>query len=88
MTDHLSLNLTQAEPGATPATLQATETVVGILYGFSYQLALSILQNVTAIVICHLAKSETAAVDESRQFRKEVERCIRKNWHLFKDDVT
>lgn len=84
MTD-LGLKLTHAEPGATNEQLQATEAIAGILYGFPTAHALSVLMNVTAMVICSRSKSETAALNETRQFRKEVERCIEKNWHLFKD---
>lgn len=80
----VGLSIDRSEPGATPEALKATETVVGLLYGFSNKLAQSILMNAVAMVLAHVSDSETAAVESTKQFRKEVERCIRVNYQTFK----
>lgn len=83
MNDRIRIDLSAAEPGATRETLKATEIIVEMLNGFPTYLALSALTNASAMVLCHVAKTETDAVEESKNVRKEIERCIRKNYHLF-----
>jgi len=79
------LSIFRAEAGATAESLKATETVVDLLQGFDLRLALSILTNATALVLCHVSPTETKALDESRNFRKQVDRCIETNFHNFKE---
>lgn len=82
----MSLDISRAEPGATPETLKATETVLALLQGFPVRLGLSVLTNSVAMLLCALSKSETAALDQSRHFCREVDRAIRKNFPHFKKD--
>lgn len=80
-----SLSLNRAEAGATVESLKATETVVDLLQGFELRLALSILTNATALVLCHVCPTETKALEESRAFKKQVDRCIETNFHNLKE---
>lgn len=79
------LSMDRTEPGATPEALKATEVVVELLNGFTPKLALSILSNATAILLCHIRNSETEAVEETKRMRREIERCIRANYKYFKE---
>lgn len=79
------LSMNRAEVGATPESLKATEAVVDLLQGFQLRLALSILTNATALVLCHVCPTETKALEESRAFKKQVDRCIETNFHSLKE---
>lgn len=86
MAELKGLSLDYAEPGATAEALKATEVVIGVLNGFSNKLAQSILMNAAAMVLCHVCRSETEAVEESKRLRREIERCIRMNYDRFESN--
>ena len=80
----LVLDPSYADPDATPEMFLATKTIVEVLDGFSQKTSYTALMNAVAIVICRFSDTETKAMDDSHRFRRQLDRCIGKNYATMK----
>lgn len=79
-------NRALAESGYTENMLKASEYTAEILRGMKYGEALSVMMNISAMIICESAKTESEAMNEAHHLHREVRRTIEKNWpHLKKN---
>lgn len=76
----------RADPGATETDFKVGETMLALLRGLPYRVQMSALLNCTGVTICETSNTETKALDTARNFRRELERCIRTNWPQVEKD--
>lgn len=69
-----------ADPGATTDMFKATETIAELVKGFDKVTTYTALLNAIGIAICQFSDTETEAMEENRRFKRELDRCVQKNY--------